>query len=182
MTNDQPCMVEGCTELARVFSYDDYRACSQHSEELGEWQRAVEQAEHVALHGAEPLKQRCPRRVEDGAGDAYNRTGDPAMPDTWSHRSQMAGGIRALHCDYCGSLHPDRFMDLVREGCEVGPTDKSYKVYIHGPKGGMETKFYFQHLSDEQRREFVDLLNEKRVQIGYPGHFYVRPFFVSVAE
>lgn len=42
-----------------------------------------------------------------------------------------------------------------------------------------ETKFYFQHLSVDQKKRFVELLNEKKIQIGYPGHFYVRPFFIA---
>jgi hypothetical protein len=40
-------------------------------------------------------------------------------------------------------------------------------------------KFYYQHLSEEQRDAFVDLLNAKTVNVGYPGHFYVLPFFIT---
>lgn len=42
-----------------------------------------------------------------------------------------------------------------------------------------ETKFYFQHFTEEQARKFIDLLNEKKLHIGYPGHFYIRPFFIK---
>lgn len=38
-------------------------------------------------------------------------------------------------------------------------------------------KFYFQHLSDDEQQRFVDLLNAKQLNIGYPGHFYRLPFF-----
>lgn len=92
--------------------------------------------------------------------------------DRWDERP--AG----LCCSFCGSLHPDRFMALLREGFEVGPTDKPYKAYIKTPTG--ETKFYFVHLSDEQQTTFVELLNAKQLTIGYPGRFYVLPFFVQV--
>lgn len=40
------------------------------------------------------------------------------------------------------------------------------------------TKFYFEHLSEEQMRTFVELLNAGRLRINYPGHFYRLPFFV----
>lgn len=80
-------------------------------------------------------------------------------------------------CSYCGSANPDLFMYLIRNGIvELGPTDKNYKVYLKGE--GVPIKFYFQHLSQEQQKEFVDMLNEKRLKIGYPGHFYVLPFFI----
>ena len=102
---------------------------------------------------------------------------------------------------------------------ELGPTDKSYKVYVKNAGGEPfkqtyrqcpppetkivdgkeittrcagpdtcthwvtrerdETKFYFQHFTEAQARRFIDLLNEKKLKIGYPGHFYVRPFFIG---
>lgn len=87
------------------------------------------------------------------------------------------------------------------------PTDKNYKVYIRNLCGEPfsrtykhrgnkddseadwvwktdevpETKFYFQHLSDEQKRRFVELFNEKKLLIGYPGYFYRLPFFMQYA-
>jgi hypothetical protein len=33
-------------------------------------------------------------------------------------------------CSFCGSLHPDEFMQALEAGAEVGPTDKPYKAYI----------------------------------------------------
>lgn len=111
-------------------------------------------------------------------------------------------------CSFCGSLNPDEFMRRLEAGdVEVGPTDKSYKVYVknvggaqfkqtyrdcpsdapkHGPDDCThwvtrevgDTKFYFQHLSPEQQR-FIELYNERRMRIGYPGHFYVTPFFCA---
>lgn len=41
-------------------------------------------------------------------------------------------------------------------------------------------KFYYQHLSDEQRARFIELVNDGTMKIGYPGHFYVLPFFCRV--
>ena len=122
-------------------------------------------------------------------------------------------------CSYCGSLNPDILMARIEAGdVELGPTDKSYKVYIEN-KGGAgfkqsyrdcvpdksvidgkevttkctgpdtcthwttrersSTKFYFQHLSEDQKKRFVELLNEKKIRIGAPGHFYTKPFFIK---
>lgn len=71
-------------------------------------------------------------------------------------------------------MRPDVFMNLVEAGAEIVPTDKSYKVYVL-PE---HSKFYFQHLSVDQRKRFVDLYNDKTLKLAFPGHFYVRPFFM----
>ncbi len=92
------------------------------------------------------------------------------------------------------------------------PTDKDYKVYVRNDGGQpfrqtygenytekaacgheeknhrwvcrevLETKFYFDHLNHEQMVRFVDLMNEKKLKIGYPGHFYRRPYFIGPVE
>lgn len=166
----------------------------------------------------------CPRREESGL--------QLTEPDTDHFRNDDT-------CSYCGSLNPDTFMAKV-EASEItlGPTDKSYKVYVEGianPMAGARrvvsssnapfhgalqvselgpedravvesaypgphrraddhppkyvtfgvesqtrfSKFYFKHLSVDQRKRFVELLNGKRLQLGEPGYFYVRPFFVQ---
>lgn len=93
---------------------------------------------------------------------------------------------------------------------EIVPTDKSYKLYLEN-KGGESfkqtyrncpsgstckgpddcthwvtrertgTEFYFQHLSDEQKTRFIELLNAGKLSIGFPGHFYVLPYFMKRA-
>lgn len=116
-------------------------------------------------------KHTCPRRVGE--------------PGPWEHEEGLDGWTKRAdieRCDFCGSIEPDEFMRLVREGYQVGPTDKSYKAYMESPDGRNLGKFYFQHLTIDQRVEFVELLNNKSVNIGYPGHFYVRPFFVVPVE
>lgn len=40
-------------------------------------------------------------------------------------------------------------------------------------------KLYFQHLTSEQKKRFVTLLNEQKLSLSYPGYFYVNPFFCS---
>lgn len=91
-------------------------------------------------------EHRCPRRDED----FIVRDG----VDTWRDNNT---------CSHCGSGHPDEFMRRVEAGdVALGATDKSYKVYVKALDGsaqfgGPAHKFYFQHLSVDQRKRFVDL-------------------------
>lgn len=57
-------------------------------------------------------------------------------------------------CSYCGSLNPETLMARLEKGdIEMGPTDKSYKAYIHN-KSREEGK---ELMSDAQK--FADYLN-----------------------
>lgn len=180
------------------------------------------------------IKQTCPRRMTDWG--PWQREEDL---DTWDLKHGVIGqGDIGPGCSFCGSLHPDRFMELVRGGWVVGPTDKSYKAYLGKPRTdediagrkarfladgyggiaqairdlgardgktaeqieadleehwatrqlpliaggcGQEAKFYYQHLSDDQRAEFIALYNGRQMKIGYPGHLYTLPFFCRPA-
>jgi hypothetical protein len=86
-------------------------------------------------------------------------------------------------CSYCGSIDPELLFEQIEKGAEIGPTDKSYKIYValigHTVRGA--GKFYFQHLSPEQQTRFIDLVNAKTMKIGMPGHFYVLPYFAARA-
>ena len=85
-------------------------------------------------------------------------------------------------CNYCGSLSPDQLFKAIEDGCEIGPTDKSYKIYIKGekaPKVSGAVKFYFQHLSEDEKHKFIGILNDGKIKFGYPGNFYVKPFFIK---
>ena len=180
-------------------------------------------------------KQTCPRRMTD-----WGPWPREESLDEWNTQGGVIGQERiGLSCSFCGSLHPDRFMELVREGWVVGPTDKGYKAYLGKPRTeediarrkaqfmaggyggiaaairdlgikdgktpeqvtadleehwatrelpliadgcGQEAKFYYQHLSGDQRREFIEMVNDGRMKIGYPGHFYRLPFFCRRAD
>lgn len=171
-------------------------------------------------------QQTCPRRLSDFG--PWERTENL---DTWTTGHGLIGQDQVgPSCSFCGSLHPDRFIALVREGWIVGPTDKSYKVYFARPytadevadrkrrwleadttarairdlggrdgktpeqidadleqqwarlpsqDGATVAKFYLQHLSEAQRDEFIDLVNNGQMKIGYPGRFYRLPFFAK---
>jgi hypothetical protein len=120
-------------------------------------------------------KHTCPRRVEMWGGGI----GSGVELDDWRQLRPLGGGTAPdgyRSCSYCGSLHPDDFMAAVANGDQIGPTDKSYKAYVGDPG---YAKFSFQHLSEDQRREFIDRLNAHTIHIGYPGRFYVLPFFAT---
>jgi hypothetical protein len=69
----------------------------------------------------------CPRRAE-----APGRwRGDDGV-DRREDRGSLVGGI-GPSCSYCGSLSPEKFMELVEQGWWVDPTDKSYKAYLAEP-------------------------------------------------
>lgn len=51
-------------------------------------------------------------------------------------------------------------------------------VHVGACSATTHDKFYFQHLSEDERKRFVELMNAKTLSIGYPGHFYRLPFFV----
>lgn len=88
-------------------------------------------------------------------------------------------------CSYCGSMNPDDFMARVEAGTvELGTTDKNYKVYVRAVNGTPETpiKFYFQHLSVEQQKRFIELTNEKRLKFQGGFGFGNRPPFFMTRE
>ncbi len=119
----------------------------------------------------------CPRRSETGP---WAQT--PGV-DKWENRPHGRIGQEEIgsSCSFCGSLNPERFMDLLRQGWFLGPTDRSYKAYISHAATGRSGKFYFQHLSADQQRDFITLYNAG-LNVGYPGHLYVMPYFAKARE
>lgn len=110
-----------------------------------------------------PDEHNCPRGAESGqVGESFWRTNDT--------------------CHYCGSLNPTLFLErLQADDVRIIPTDKDYKVYVEATGGESlgYAKFYFQHFSSKQQKQFIELLNAGRVKFGEPGHFYVDPFFIA---
>lgn len=112
----------------------------------------------------------CPRRRE-------NPSSYTIFPgeDSWETR----GGLYT-HCSYCGSLNPDTLLELIQGGlCTVGPTDKNYKAYIAVIGGEDHIKFYYQHFSEDQKLQFFNMYRDQTVMLGYPGYFYVLPYFIQ---
>lgn len=100
--------------------------------------------------------QTCGRRMADFGN--WERKPDL---DTW----RLIGKDRI--CSFCGSLHPDRVIELIKEhGMEViDPSTKSYKFYIRQPNvpnssfGGI--KYYRFHDTPEFVKELKELIGAK---------------------
>lgn len=105
----------------------------------------------------------CPRRKELGNASVFKLPEE----DTWREDGT---------CSYCGSLHPDKAIELMSDGVQVTPTDKNYKMYLGGQK------VYFQHFEKSHIDEFIEIVNGGFARMAYPGHFYVLPFFVRRAN
>lgn len=74
-------------------------------------------------------------------------------------------------CHVCGSMHPEIFLKKIKEGRPMMPTDRDDKAFIRN------TPFYYTHLNADQRKEFIELYNSKRLRLDYPYYFYTLPFF-----
>lgn len=75
-------------------------------------------------------KHTCPRRRENGMDVENALRGSGPNLDTYEPKHGLVG--QPTGCSYCGSMDPEDFMNAVRTGAEIGPTDKSYKLYVKG--------------------------------------------------
>ena len=142
--------------------------------------------------------QPCPRQVQEAT-----------LQVQIDHVSKWAEDD---HCNYCGALNNDTFMARLEAGdILLSGTDKNYKVYVKNndgkqflqsfrncPQGSNckgpddcahwvtretdHTKFYFQHLTVEQRQRFVELYNERKIKYEKHGELYFWPFFMTPIE
>jgi len=143
----------------------------------------------------------CLRRSESSYGVSPIRENPDSLNDCWRPDENS--------CSYCGSMNPDVFMARLENGdIELGSTDKGYKVYVKNAGGDLfrfthrddkadkfyghghpahnwitedrdHTKFYFQHLNDEQMDRFVELYNEQKLKFKGGFGFCVLPFFMK---
>lgn len=111
----------------------------------------------------------CPRRIAEGHADENG----PFVfdgPNRDSYDRPSMGSSDLMGCSYCGSVSGEDFIRVVREHTVVGPTDKSYKLYLDDH----HAKFYMHHLTPKQGDEFIALWNAGEVNWGYPGAPYVQ--------
>lgn len=109
----------------------------------------------------------CPRRSEIGMhveNGPFKGSGENL--DSFIPNRGLVGQERG--CSYCGSMPPEDFLEKIRSGIEIEPTDKAYKLYVDRHQG----KFYTTHLSEEQGREIYELMKEHAINWGHPGYPY----------
>lgn len=117
----------------------------------------------------------CPRRREMGA------LVHSGYPDTDRWVEEADGNYRT--CSWCGSMHPAELVNAIKANVEIGPTDKSYKLYVAYPSADRTLKFYTQHFEGTAYGdEFYDLWSAKQINWGYPGHPYVMLYVPSAPE
>lgn len=75
----------------------------------------------------------------------------------------------------------DKRLDQLKPG-DVVPDPNDQSLWTWAVREDQEGKFYFQHLTEAQMKRFVELLNEGKLRLGYPGRFYCRPFFIQYKE
>ena len=69
----------------------------------------------------------------------------------------------------------NEFMDGLKAGKLLTGTDKGYKAYISD-----DGKFYYENLSLEQQKEFIQMLNDKTINLEPHFGLYVLPSFVGL--
>lgn len=79
-------------------------------------------------------KHSCPRRMNEWG--PWERT---EGLDEYRDGHGIIAGPRA--CTFCGSMSPEDFLERVKAGAEVGPTDKNYKLYLSWPRPDADTLF-----------------------------------------
>ncbi|MFE0472536.1 hypothetical protein ACFW2V_13070 [Streptomyces sp. NPDC058947] len=141
--------------------------------------------------------QTCPRRMNEVGPWEHEENLDSWLEgDRGSEEAHQPDP--EPYCSFCGSLHPEKFLELIAEGWVVEPTDKTYKAYLgevlHGPERIAmpgeplppircgRAKFYYQHFTEDQMQKFVDLYNNNTMRLGYPGYFYQLPFFMALGQ
>jgi hypothetical protein len=86
----------------------------------------------------------CPRQAE--ATMSVQRENVHAwQTDRWDSARDGAtvwpdGHDKPRTCSYCGGVHPDDAIALIRAGWEVEATTKGYKRYLHPPGYGADTE------------------------------------------
>lgn len=104
------------------------------------------------------------QRIENG-----DVTLDPTDKDykVYVHNNGGEAFLQASRTD-----KPSQIGEILKD-----PNDQS--LWTWQVKEQSQTKFYFQHLSEDQKKQFVELMNEKKIKLNEPGHFYRMPFFMT---
>lgn len=89
-----------------------------------------------------------PSSCEEGTWNE-NRWGERDS-DKWPE-----GFPKPRTCSFCGSVHPDDLLALVKAGWTCEMSTKRYKSYWHPPKGQVipPVKLYSNHVTQEQAKE-----------------------------
>jgi hypothetical protein len=100
------------------------------------------------------------------------RAGEPCVLSSANFKQEAAGWTEVT-AENIGTLPLDDYQRTNYLG---------HWVKVEPRPALRHAKFYFQHLSEADQQRFIDHLNAKTMNIGMPGYFYSRPFFIAPPE
>lgn len=131
-------------------------------------------------------RQRCPRRDEGLGYREQAPDADAWERGRWAANQQEADaevaefmaqhpngghhgqfwrwpGEQPRTCSFCGGIHPDDAVALVRAGWRIDGTDKGYKRYMEPPGGHISppVKLYVQHFDEQQIAAFNEAIRAR---------------------
>jgi len=147
----------------------------------------------------------CPRRIEDGMADEnspFTYSGSnldtwrkdntcsycgSLDPETFLEAVELGNPVGATDKNY------KMYIDLPGSGKKVKTISQNFKPqkgegfkkvpfknewYKTEPEVTRHAKFYFQHLDTDQKKKFVDLVNQKKLNYQGGIGLYVLPYFM----
>lgn len=155
----QPCPRQSEATLGSQLSHDSH------------W-RADGSCSYCGSISAEALFEAIEKGYELGPTDKNYKV-YVTRPDPHVGESRISGSTN-FEKDGWLEVTADNVDSLPKGGlrAEIG-----HWVLIEPTAATKQDKFYFQHLTVDERKRFVDLLNAKVLNVGYPGRFYRLPFF-----
>lgn len=80
-------------------------------------------------------KQTCGRRMQEYGSWERKENLDIWKTDRWGSRKSDKWNWpwKPRTCSFCGSIHPEDAIKLLKEGWEIETTGKSYKRYLEPP-------------------------------------------------
>lgn len=124
-------------------------------------------------------KLTCPRRMNEPGPWEHEEGLDWWRLNPWDEIAKHVWNWpwQPRVCCFCGGVHPDDAIRLLKEGWHVDSTDKAYKRYLEPPGGTLRfgkgvyvppwgpvppVKLYTQHFDGEQITLFNAALNEQK--------------------
>ncbi|MDE2095673.1 MAG: hypothetical protein KGL39_00320 [Patescibacteria group bacterium] len=122
------------------------------------------EAEQRQIAKTEGRLQTCPRRMGECGPWEYKEELDFWEKDQWRERSTDVfpeGFPRPRTCSFCGGVHPEDAISLVRLGWEIEWTTKRYKHYLHPPGCLLNKVISTRHMEEWHREEFCGAETER---------------------
>lgn len=123
--------------------HGERQTCPRRMGEFGPWKREEgldfweRDRWHATAEAAERAREEFKRKYPNGSSYEVHWMYPGEMPRT---------------CSFCGGIHPEDAMALLRHGWEIQTTDKWYKRYLEPPGSQKDSMAYMRWLSDGRFR------------------------------